>query len=343
MKATKTKTGLYTVLAYSPDGRKRFTGPDKRKVMMEAAAWEAAHKKRRGVLILDDAVKNFLAEQDGILSPATLRGYTNIAAALRNLCPDFMQMACAEIEEEDIRVLISFMQADELSAKTIKNRLAFISRVLSRNNYEMPMYSAPRIELPELHVPDSVTVRRTLKAAKQDNPELWLCIMLAATGPLRRGEIAALGRSDIVGVDPMANIDVEANVIHVAHDMVLGPDKVWHISLPKTKRSDRYILMPHEVIQAIADRGYVTNWNPQQIFSKFSWLLHKNGIDHYRFHDLRHYCISELLAQGIEEIYIMERSGHETLGTMARYKHILNNHRKTVNDKILENFAKLSG
>ena len=103
--------------------------------------------------------------------------------------------------------------------------------------------------------------------------------MLAAFGPLRRGEICALTLRDITG-----------NVIHVHQSVAVDKSQQSQIKAPKTTQSDRYIDMPQAVIMVIRKRGYVTTLNPNQVTHQFSRLLKKNGISHFRFHDLRHTC-----------------------------------------------------
>ena len=154
--------------------------------------------------------------------------------------------------------------------------------------------------------------------------------MLAATGPLRAGEIAALSIDDI-----------EGTMVHVHRSLAMGPDWQYHEKPPKTKSSDRYVDMPPALIDAIQKQGYVTNWTPQRIARRFRALLRDNGIPAYRFHDLRHFAISEMLSNGIEEIYIAERSGHADYATMKRYTHALGSHRTEVTRKINENFQTL--
>lgn len=313
--------------------RKRFTGPDKKKVTADAAAWANEHRNIYSATSFNAAMKSFFRLRASSLSPSTMRGYKNIESALKRSSAGFLEMNIYNISSATLQGLVDRWLQEGASPKTIKNRIGFIAAVMNMYDLRRPMVRLPQTPLPDLNIPDSVTVRRTLQAAEKDR-ELWICIMLAATGPLREGEIAALTMDDI---------DFEANVIHVRHSMVRDSSGTWHVKMPKTRSSDRFIVMPEQLIHAIKEQGYVTHWVPTQIAKHFLCLLKRAKIQPYRFHDLRHYCISEMLAQGIEEIYIIERSGHSSLGTMARYKHILNNHRRTVTEQILSNFEALTG
>ena len=340
MKATKLKSGNYHVLVYcgkdsaGKEIRKSFTGPDKAKVLADAAAWKSDHRVVSGSSTsFSDAMGSFFRIRQTSLSPSTMRGYRAIENVLRQDHPAFCNSNCYNISAEDLQRLIDAWIRSESSPKTVKNRIGFITAVLGQKGIRCPVVRLPQVPVPDLNVPDSDIVRQTLQAAKDYSLEMWICVMLAATGPLRRGEIAALTMDDI---------DFDNNVVHVHHSMVFGTDCKWHVKVPKTKSSDRFIVMPKAVIDAIKQQGYVTHWDPCSMYRRFVRMLKRNGIEAYRFHDLRHFCVSELLGAGVEDIFITERTGHSSLGTMERYKHILSNRRAKVNKRIMSDFNKFS-
>lgn len=340
MKATKLPSGMWRVLAYAGTDRngkpvrKSFTGPDKRKILSDAAAWVDEHRAVDDAsCTFGDAADDFFLLRGPALSPATIRGYKNVAKQLKAKYPQIWNARIFGISSNDVQALVLQLTRSGKKPKTVKNYTGFISTVLQSKQIRMPIVNLPQKVRPELNVPDIFTVKRTLAAAK-DNTELWICIMLAATGPLRRGEVAAL---------EMRDIDFDNNVVHVCHDMVMGPDNEWHVKPPKTPTSDRYIVMPEEVITAIKTQGYVTNWTPKQIYNKFNWLLKKNDIPHYRFHDLRHFCVSYLKAMGIEDLYIAQRTGHSDYAVLRNvYAHTLQDHQKTVDEKILKDLKRFT-
>ena len=52
-------------------------------------------------------------------------------------------------------------------------------------------------------------------------------------------------------------------------------------------------------------------------------MLRKLGIDHFRFHDLRHSCASLLLKEGVPMKQIQEWLGHSDISTTANiYAHL---------------------
>ena len=113
---------------------------------------------------------------------------------------------------------------------------------------------------------------------------------------------------------------------------------------PKTPGSNRRIEMPSFVIDAIKDQGYVTKLNLNQITSDFPRILKRAGLPAFRFHDLRHYCVSTLHAQGVPDAYIMQRGGWSTDGVLKKvYRHTLADQEKANAEKALSHFEAVFG
>ena len=63
----------------------------------------------------------------------------------------------------------------------------------------------------------------------------------------------------------------------------------------------------------------------------------------FRFHDLRHYTASVLLALGVPDKYAMEVMGHATNATLKQiYQHTMDDKRRETAEKMVSYFHRLS-
>lgn len=337
MKATKLPSGNYRCrveIGRDSSGKriwKSITGPNKRAVEAEAAAFAVTHTPVSDKGSFRHAADTYIASRRAVLSPSTIRDYVSRSRHLEEYCPWLYQMPTYSITTRELQRAVDVLVEHGLAPKSIRNYYGFVSVVLDNSGISVRAPRLPQQERPKLNVPDEETVRLILDAAK--GTELEIPIMLAAFGPLRRGEICALSLDDIDG-----------NVIHVHSDMVQDTNHKWIIKPPKTYTSDRYIPMPEAVINAINAQGYVTKLNPNQLSTQFRRLLAKTKIPAFRFHDLRHFCCSYLHGLNVPDIYIMQRSGHATTYTLRQiYTHTLQNQSKTETAKILASFDTITG
>lgn len=332
MKAVKLNSGNYRCRAEYRDengGRhwKSFTGPNKRLVESKALAFALANKQANKASFCA-ASRAYLQSRTAASSPATIRSYAAIDKRLSKHVW-FYEMDVSAISHDDIQRLINDLSQD-LSPKSVRNYWGYIHAILDEEGVVTRQPRMPQRVRTGLNIPDEETVMRVIKAA--EGTDLEIPVMLAAFGPLRRGEICALTLDDIKG-----------NVIHVCHDVVKSKDGEWIVKPPKTESSDRYIEMPQRVVDLIQKQGYVYKHNPNVLSDQFRRLLKKNGIEHFRFHDLRHFCCSYLHAMNVADVYIMQRSGHATNYTLRNvYTHTLQNQSKKETDRILKRFDKMA-
>lgn len=158
-------------------------------------------------------------------------------------------------------------------------------------------------------------------------------VLLAAFGPMRRGEICALDKDHIQG-----------NIVHVEFSMALDENNQWVIKAPKSIAGDRYIEFPDFVILKLQGKtGRIVGLTPSQVSDRFSDILVKAGIPHFRFHDLRHYSASIQHALGIPDAYIMKRGGWEDDAVLKDvYRHTMEEQAKLMNAKANSYFSQLT-
>ena len=71
--------------------------------------------------------------------------------------------------------------------------------------------------------------------------------------------------------------------------------------------------------------------------NKFPHELEKAGLHRFRFHDLRHYFASTLLALGVPDLYVIRIIGHSTTSMLEHYQHVLSDEDRKFRDLIREN------
>lgn len=325
-----------------PDGtigkrkiRKSFTCDDptkrgKRICEQMAAEWAASKEQSSttaGALKFGEALEDYISSRENILSPCTIRDYRGIQ---RNYIPSLMDIKIDDITQDDIQKAIN-LEAVKLSPKTVRNIHGLISAVLRVYRPSMALNTAlPKKQRVALYIPSDSEVKILMNAV--EGTELEIPVLLAAFGPMRRGEICALERSDING-----------NIVHVRKNMVRTIDNQWIIKAPKSFAGDRYIDFPDDVINKLPKKsGRIVSLTPAQLTDRFERCLKRCNLPHFRFHDLRHYSASILHALGIPDVYIMQRGGWGNDGTLkAVYRHALSDKSQEMNRLANEHFESL--
>jgi integrase len=187
--------------------------------------------------------------------------------------------------------------------------------------------------------------RQFLEAIKGNRLEALFTVALSLG--LRRGEALGLRWQDI---------DFEKRTLRV-HQSLARINKKLVLSEPKTKSSRRILDLPatlaarlkeHRTRQ-LEDRMAVgTRWvetglvftsgigtpvDPRHVKRHLDPLLTKAGLPHFRVHDLRHFCASLLLAQGVPLKVVSDLLGHTQISITADlYTHVLPGVRKEAID-----------
>lgn len=312
-----------------------FTSDDpspagKREAERQAAMFAAGKedKTKPSSLTFGEALDKYIEIRENVLSPRTIMDYKRIR---KNDMQELMDVKLSRITQELIQQVINADVAKHHSPKTVRNNHGLISAVLRQYRPDFALNTAlPKKVRPELYIPSDAEIQRLM--AYVADTEMELPILLAAFGPMRRGEICALETGDIDG-----------RVVHVCRNMVLKPDHTWTTKAPKSYAGDRYIEYPEFVAQKWAGKcGRITNLNPNNITDKFRYVLKGAGLQHFRFHDLRHYSASIQHALGIPDAYIMQRGGWGNDGVLkAVYRHTMNDKTAVMTDKANQYFTLL--
>lgn len=309
-KAKKLKSGNWRVLVYSrtehllqKDGTTKkvrryesFTAKTKKEAEFLAADF-ALNKKRKNDtsnFTVREAMEQYIASKNAILSPSTVREYTR--SAKTNL-KGIQHILLSDIDNNTIQNEVN-RQALTHSPKTLRDMVGLLSATFNVFNPDFKLrISYPQKTKKSMYIPTDNDIATIVKSIAGTNMEIP--IMLAAFGSMRRSEICAVYSDDING-----------NLLTVSKAMVLNVDRKWVIKVPKTYAGYRNIEFPQFVIDKLSGiTGKIVNVTPNYITKKFKTLLENVNIQHFRFHDLRHYQASILHSLGIPTKYIMERGG----------------------------------
>lgn len=289
-----------------------------------AAGKETASKTNK---TLGDAYDEYIELRSPVLSPSTIREYKRSRRCdLANL----MDKKIMNITQDMIQDAIN-KEALCKSPKSVRNIHGLLSSVLKHYRPEFALNtSLPQKVPPKIFIPAEDDIKRVLQYV--EGTEMEIPILLAAFGPMRRGEICALDSDHING-----------NIVHVEYSMALDENNNWVKKAPKSISGDRYIEFPDFVIEKINGiTGPITSLKPNQISDRFIDIINKTGVCKFRFHDLRHYCASIQHALGIPDAYIMARGGWKNDTVLKQvYRHALEEKQKEMNAKANDYFSEL--
>lgn len=278
-------------------------------------------------MTLGMCMDEYIESRSAILSPSTIREYKR---SRKKDMQRIMDIPICDLTQKIIQEEIN-REALTHSPKTIKNMHGLLSAVLGsyRPNFALKTNLPKRVR-PKIYVPTDGEIKALMKFAKGDILEIP--ILLAAFGPMRRGEICALDSTHVYN-----------NTVHVEYSMALNENNEWVIKRPKSYAGDRYIEFPDFVIHKIKNKsGRIVDLNPAQVSDRFSDILKRAGIKHFRFHDLRHYSASIQHAIGIPDVYIMQRGGWGNDGVLKSvYRHTIEEKTKEMNHKANDYFSKI--
>lgn len=334
-KAKKLPSGSWRcqVYDYTDSSGKRhyesFTADSRKEAEYMAAEFSRnkSEKDRILNLTLNSVVTKYIESKSGVLSPSTIRSYYGIQ---KNYFGDIGKINIRNLTNTDIQIWVSDL-SKKVSPKTVRNAHGLLASTLQMFLPDFRLKtSLPQKENPNLYVPSDADIEVLLNHIK--GTELEIAVLLAAFGPMRRGEICALESTDING-----------NIVTINKSMVLTQEKTWELKPPKTFSSNRTIEFPNFVIDRMRGiEGRIIKATPDQISNRFKRAIRFSKLPHFRFHDLRHYSASIMHAIGVPDQYIMQRGGWASDNVMKSvYRNVIDLESRKQNKKIIDHFDKM--
>lgn len=270
-------------------------------------------------LCLGDAIDRYIESNAARLAGSTTTGYRRLR---KNTLQGIMSIPLKNLSNEIIQTELD-KGAATMSPKYLKNAVSLVCAALKR--YHPTLWKNLSLSLPAPipyvpSIPQEDTIRIIFQGIHSSPAEIP--ILLAMLCGLRSSEIRGLQFQDLVKVpnDNVYGIWIRRAIV----DSDQGP----LLKQTKTTTSTRLMPLPQmlaERIQAIPHANpddFITTLSGHAIYHRFVRICQKNGLPHYRLHDLRHLYSSVLLANDVPDFYAKELTGHSSTATLNRvYQH----------------------
>jgi integrase len=183
----------------------------------------------------------------------------------------------------------------------------------------------PKIQRKEMKILHPDNISAYLKAA--DERGALPLFFLELTSGVRKGELVALLWSDL---------DIERKTLSVSKQATHGEGGEIKVTRPKTETSIRKISIPQETVDLLIqehekhpDNPYMfpspktgEMYYPDSVVNLHKKILKDAGLEHIRFHDLRHTFATLSLQNGVDVKTVSSMLGHYNAGfTLTTYAH----------------------
>ena len=339
--AKKLPSGNYRALVYigTVDGKrqyKSFTDPDKWTAEHMASAFRTEQQAALAPesMTVGQAIDRYIESKDAILSPATVRGYKRVR---RCDLQGIMALPLAKVTPEHVQLAVN-QDALTKSPKTVRNAHGLIVAALKAYHPGLRLDTTlPQKTKPKIYIPTEAEIVALLKAASGTHMDIP--VLLGAYLGLRRSELCALTIDDI---------DTKTKSLSIRKAMVLSVDDEWVVKPPKSYSGFRTIPLPDFLYDKITALGLppgarLVEAHPNMITNRFEALQRTAlGSVKFRFHDLRHYNASVMLAKNVPNRYAQERLGHATDNMLKTvYQHLFQEKQKEVSDTLNTYFTSI--
>lgn len=330
---------------YAGDGKyvtETVNGPEKEarerlsRLVIEVADGRRAPSAR---VSFGDLLDEWMATKEPDLAPKTMELYRGIVN--RHLRPALGDRPLHRLGPRDLDQLYAKLRESGLSTTTVRKVHNIANGALGsgvRWGYlavnPAPVASPPSVQRAEICPPTATQMEELLAAANDYDEMFGVLVHLAVSTGARRGELAALRWSDI---------DLDARTVRIARAI----DGITITE--KTTKTKRVRVVPIDAMTAEGMRWYRENCakvavaadgvreatgfvfsrelngarplRPDAITAVWRQVCRVVGVS-CRFHDIRHFCGSMLVANGVDVRTVADRLGHATpVVTLAFYAH----------------------
>ena len=202
----------------------------------------------------------------------------------------------------------------------------------------------PKVQKQEMKILHPEDMKAYLEAAEKRG--VLPMFYLELVSGIRKGELVALRWEDL---------DVEHRTISVSKQALGGLGKELVVNRPKTENSIRAISIPQDAVDLLvqAHEKHPENpylfpspltggmYHPDSVVNLHKKILKDAGLEHIRFHDLRHTFATMALQNGVDVKTVSNMLGHYDAGfTLRTYTHATRQMQQQAAEKMW-NFMKL--
>lgn len=238
-----------------------------------------------------------------------------------HLIPFFGNFSVSEISTHHIEQFKAWQAKQDVSKKTVRNRLTVLSKCLSCAHEWLGLSTAlPRIVWPKgpPAKTDYLTPDECELLLKHSEGILREMIMTALRTGMRQGELKGLQWS---------SVDWQNRSLTVRHSYC---DVRKTLDTPKSNR-ERHIPLDIDIFEMLYRRrertGYVFRdgnkaWNSPRLNARLAMVCKRAGLRKITWHVLRHTFASHLAMKGAPLNSVQALLGHATITTTMRYAHV---------------------
>ena len=292
-----------------------ITNFDKKAAIAEAMAVQAKLFAERTKINRPDknltvyqAMDNYIAERENIVSPSTVRGYRCIQ---KNRFRSAHKLRVSEVSEQRWQRIVN-EESTKCSAKTLRNAWRMLSASIYKATGQKIEVQLPQVvekDLPFL-TPEQIVV--FIDAIKGESCEIPALLALTS---LRRSEILALR---------WESIDLEKKMINISGSAVYGPDQQLVMKPTNKNRSSKRVIPLIRPLEDALQRtehpktGLVVTGNPNSIWVQVNRICRNNGLPEVGVHGLRRSFASLAYHLNLPEEVTMRIGGWSNAYTMRK-------------------------
>lgn len=305
---------------------KSITADGKKEAERQAAMYEYKENiKREKGLKIGEVISLYIQNNTNVLSPASIRKYDSMS---RNNYGSIEDRYVCDMKQSDYQAFVNEISLDH-APKTVSSICGLLSAALKEYDPNIVIaLKKPQIRKTNITIPTDEQVKQLIAGA--GSPGMELAFIMGAVLGMRRSEICALTWGDIDG-----------NIIHITKAMVQDKKNQWVVKATKTNAGTRDLDLPDFIIQRLNEMkkdakkdDCIFSFTPSAITMRFLKVSKSIGIN-CRFHALRHYNASVMLALGVPDKYAMKRMGHSTPNMLKDiYQHLIDEKEKTVAENV---------